>query len=199
MIAIVDYGMGNIFSIRNALEKVGADVKVTSKAEELGNSDGVVIPGVGSFGDAMKQLLPFEEKIGDSIEDGIPFLGICLGMQILFEKSQESKEPGFGIIPGEVIRLPNNVLVPQMGWNEIEIKKGIDLLDGIENGDFFYFVHSYHCVPENREMIIAITEYGTEVVAVINRDNIYAVQFHPEKSGKKGLLILKNFLRSTRC
>ena len=199
MIAIVDYGMGNIFSIRNALEKVGADVKVTSKAEELRNSDGVVIPGVGSFGDAMKQLLPFEEKIGDSIEDGIPFLGICLGMQILFEKSQESKEPGFGIIPGEVIRLPNNVLVPQMGWNEIEIKKGIDLLDGIENGDFFYFVHSYHCVPENREMIIAITEYGTEVVAVINRDNIYAVQFHPEKSGKKGLLILKNFLRSTRC
>ena len=199
MIAIIDYGMGNIFSIRNALEKVGADVMVISRAEEIDNADGIIIPGVGSFGDAMKQLLPFEKKIRDSIDEEIPFLGICLGMQILFEKSQESKEPGFGIIPGEVIRLPDNVLVPQMGWNEIEIKKDVDLLDGIDSGDFFYFVHSYHCIPRDKERIVATTEYGREVVAVIAHDNLYATQFHPEKSGKKGLLILKNFLRSPRC
>jgi len=199
MIAVIDYGMGNIFSIRNALEKVGAEVKIITQPKELDNADGIIIPGVGSFGNAMEQLLPCEEKITSAIEDGIPFLGICLGIQILFERSQESPESGFGIIKGEVIRLPDNVLVPQMGWNELNIKKAAGILEGIENGDFFYFVHSYHCVPEDKNGVIATTEYGTEVVAVINQDNIYAVQFHPEKSGEKGLLLLKNFLMNIKC
>ncbi len=199
MIAIIDYGMGNIFSIRNALEKVGAEVKIIAQPKELNNADGIVIPGVGSFGEGMKQLLPFEEKITSAIKDGIPFLGICLGIQILFERSQESPESGFGIIKGEVIRLPDNVLVPQMGWNELNIKRDTDILEGIEDGDFFYFVHSYHCVPKDKKRVTATTEYGTEVVSVIEKDNIYAVQFHPEKSGEKGLLILKNFLRDVKC
>lgn len=199
MIAVVDYGMGNIFSIRNALEKVGAEVKVITQPEELDNADGMVIPGVGSFGEAMKQLLPFEEKITGAIEAGTPFLGICLGMQILFERSEESPESGFGIIKGEVVRLPDNVLIPQMGWNEIKIRGNTELLGGIEDGDFFYFVHSYHCVPENQERVMATTEHGGEVVAVIAYGNVGAVQFHPEKSGDKGLLLLKNFLESVRC
>lgn len=199
MIAIIDYGMGNIFSIRNALEKIGAEVKVITQPEELDNADGIVIPGVGSFGDGMRYLLPFEEKIKNSIKEEIPFLGICLGMQILFEKSQESTENGFGIIQGEVIRLPDNVIVPQIGWNELDIKRSIALLEGIENGDFFYFVHSYHCVPKDKKRVIATTEYGTEVAAVIAHDNLYAVQFHPEKSGEKGLLLLKNFLDIIKC
>jgi len=139
------------------------------------------------------------EKITSAIEDGVPFLGICLGIQILFERSQESPESGFGIIKGEVIRLPDNVLVPQMGWNELNIKRDTDIVRGIEDGDFFYFVHSYHCVPKDKKIVIATTEYGTEVVSVIERDNICAVQFHPEKSGVKGLLLLKNFLRGIKC
>lgn len=199
MIAIIDYGMGNIFSIRNALLKAGADVEVLTKPERLDSADGIVIPGVGSFGEGMKQLTPYGEGIIGSIESGIPFLGICLGMQVLFGKSQESPERGFGLFKGEVIRLPDNVLVPQMGWNELEIKKGIGLLEGIVDGDFLYFVHSYHCVPEDKEIVAATVEYGVEVACVINRDNIYAVQFHPEKSGEKGLLLLKNFLDTVKC
>ena len=199
MIAVIDYGMGNIFSIRNALEKVGADVRIIAQPEELNDADGIVIPGVGSFGEAMKQLLPFQEKITSAIETGLPFLGICLGMQILFERSQESPESGFGIIEGEVIRLPDNVLAPQMGWNELNIKRDTDIVKGIEDGDFFYFVHSYHCIPKDKKIVVATTEYGTEVVSIIERDNICAVQFHPEKSGGKGLLLLKNFLESIKC
>lgn len=199
MIAVVDYGMGNIFSIRNALEKVGAEVKVVTQPRELEGADGIVIPGVGSFGEAMKQLLPFKEEITGAVEGGIPFLGICLGMQVLFERSEESPESGFGLIKGEVVRLPDNVLVPQMGWNEIKITGNTELLEGIEDGDFFYFVHSYHCAPEDHRGVMATTEHGTEVVAVIAYGDVGAVQFHPEKSGEKGLLLLKNFLGSVRC
>lgn len=199
MIAVVDYGMGNIFSIKNALGKVGAKVRVISRPDEISDADGVVIPGVGSFGEAMKQLLPYREKIMDAVEAGTPFLGICLGMQVLFERSQENPVNGFAVIKGEVIRLPDNVLVPQMGWNELHIKKDISLLEGIKEGDFFYFVHSYHCVPRDKEGVVATTKHGTEVVAVIARDNMYAVQFHPEKSGVKGLLLLKNFVGDVKC
>ena len=202
MIAIIDYQMGNIFSIKNALERVGADVKVITIPEELDNADGIVIPGVGSFGEAMKHILPFKEKIKGAIDSGIPFLGICLGMQVLFERSQESPKDGLGIINGEVIRLPDNVLVPQMGWNELNLGgsgRDTHLLEGIENGDFFYFVHSYYCVPKELGVIAATTEHGTDIASVITKDNIYAVQFHPEKSGEKGLHILKNFLNIIKC
>ncbi len=199
MIAIIDYGMGNIYSIRNALENIGSKTKVVTKPHDLKDADAIIIPGVGSFDNTMKGLQPFEEKITNLIEEGILFLGICMGMQALFNKSEEGIGSGFGIIPGKVIRLPDNVLVPQMGWNEIRIRKETMLLEGIENKDFFYFVHSYHCVPENRDVIAATTEHGIDIVSAITRDNISAVQFHPEKSGEKGLRILKNFIGCIKC
>jgi glutamine amidotransferase len=199
MICLMDYGRGNIYSIRNALENVGAKVKLAQNPDELDDADAIVIPGVGSFGDAMEQLIPFKERIQDSITEGIPFLGICLGMQILFEKSEESREKGFRLIKGDVVRLPDNVLVPQMGWNGLDIRRDTEILEGIEDGDFFYFVHSYHCIPGDGKIVVATTEYGTEVVSVIDKDNVHAVQFHPEKSGVKGLMLLKNFLGSVKC
>ena len=126
-------------------------------------------------------------------------LGICVGMQVLFERSEESPEEGLGWISGDVIRLPNSVLVPQMGWNTLSIKKEVEILEGIGEEDFFYFVHSYHCVPKDRSVLAATTDYGLELAAAVSRDNLFAVQFHPEKSGEKGLLLLENFVRLTRC
>ena len=126
-------------------------------------------------------------------------LGICVGMQLLFEKSEESPDKGLGWVDGQVIRLPDTVLIPQMGWNELSIKMDVEILDGIDEGDRFYFVHSYHCVPKDSSVIAATTDYEMEITAAISRDNLFAVQFHPEKSGPKGLSILENFVRLTRC
>jgi glutamine amidotransferase len=191
MIAIIDYGMGNLFSIYKALRKVGGDSFIISNSSELKDVDGVVIPGVGSFGDGMHNLRPFSEKVLDL---SVPILGICLGMQVFFKESEEGMEKGLGMIEGRVIRLPSSVRIPQMGWNSLEIKKRTELLHGIEDGDFFYFAHSYHCVPSENGEIVAITKHGTDIAAVVEKDNIYAVQFHPEKSGGKGLKILRNFV-----
>jgi glutamine amidotransferase len=200
MIAIVDYGMGNLFSIYNALVKVEAAPKIVHEPSELAMAKGVVVPGVGAFGKCMERLSKFESALLEVLTDGTPILGICIGMQVLFEKSQESPgAKGMGWIPGEVIKLPESVTVPQMGWNSLSIKQSTDLLDGIVDGDLFYFVHSYHCIPENRSVISATTDYGTEMTAMISKDNLSATQFHPEKSGHKGLKILENFLRSTKC
>ncbi len=199
MIAVIDYGMGNLRSIHNALVKVGGNPVIVSDKRDLSDADGVVIPGVGAFGDAMHNLMPFADKLFDLIDSGIPLLGICIGMQLLFEWSEESDCAGFGLLKGDVVRLPEGVKVPQMGWNELTVQSDTDLLTGIDDGDFFYFVHSYYCVPRDQQIIVATTDYGVDMAAVVEKDNIHAVQFHPEKSSRKGLLILKNFVRMVKC
>ncbi len=199
MIAIIDYGMGNLRSIYNALMKVNGDPVIVSDSAKLSGADAVVIPGVGSFGDGMNNLKPFADELFELIHDGIPMLGICIGMHVLFDWGEESNCAGFGLIKGDVIRLPQGVRVPQMGWNELQIRCDSDLLSGINDGDFFYFVHSYYCVPANKQTITATTDYGVDLAAVVEKDNIHAVQFHPEKSSTKGLIILKNFVEMTRC
>ncbi len=203
MIAIIDYGMGNLRSIHNALAKVDGNPVIVSDSKSLSDADAdaVVIPGVGSFGDAMRNLDPFSDGLFDLVDSGTPLLGICIGMQVLFDKSEESDAAGFGILAGDVIRLPGGVKIPQMGWNELTIRqdnRDSDLLAGINDGDFFYFVHSYYCVPEDERVITATTDYGVDMAAVVEKDNIHAVQFHPEKSSKKGLLILKNFVEMVK-
>ncbi|NIA11701.1 MAG: imidazole glycerol phosphate synthase subunit HisH [Nitrospiraceae bacterium] len=199
MIAVIDYGMGNLRSIHNALMKVEGKPVIVSDKRDLSDADGVVIPGVGAFGDAMHNLMPFADKLFDLIDSGIPLLGICIGMQLLFEWSEENDCAGFGLLKGDVVRLPEGVKVPQMGWNELTIQSDTDLLAGINDGDFFYFVHSYYCVPRDQQIIVATTDYGVDMAAVVEKDNIHAVQFHPEKSSKKGLLILKNFVEMVKC
>ncbi|HDN65937.1 MAG TPA: imidazole glycerol phosphate synthase subunit HisH [Methanosarcinales archaeon] len=204
MIAIIDYGMGNLRSIHNALDKVGGNPVIVSDNNALlkADADAVVIPGVGSFGDAMRNLIPFSDRLFDLADSGTPLLGICIGMQVLFDRSEESDAAGFGILAGDVTRLPDGVKIPQMGWNELTIHRNnrdSDMLAGINDGDFFYFVHSYYCVPEDKRVIAATTDYGVDMAAVVEKDNIHAVQFHPEKSSKKGLLILKNFVEMIKC
>lgn len=204
MIAVIDYGMGNLRSIHNALAKVGGNPVIISDSKSLSDADAdaVVIPGVGSFGDAMRNLTPFSDRLFDLVDSGTPLLGICIGMQVLFERSEESDAAGFGLLAGDVIRLPDGVKIPQMGWNELTIHRNnrdTDLLAGIDDGDFFYFVHSYYCVPEDERVIVATTDYGVDMAAVVEKNNIHAVQFHPEKSSKKGLLILKNFVEMVKC
>jgi glutamine amidotransferase len=200
MITIVDYGMGNLFSIYNALVHVKAGPQIISEPEGLKGADGIVVPGVGAFGRCMDRLSRFEGALSRALEDGTPMLGICVGLQVLFDESEENPGVrGFGWIRGRVVRLPDGVMIPQMGWNSLSIKRHVEMLDGISDGDMFYFVHSYHARPEDRSVIAATTEHGVDVTAALERGNLFATQFHPEKSGTKGLKILENFVRSTRC
>ena len=205
MIAIVDYGMGNLRSVHKALERVGLEARVTSDPREVANASQVVLPGVGAFKDCMRNLEEFRllEPIIMSIEAGKPFLGICLGLQLLFEESDEfGLHRGMGVLPGRVTRFPAGIQdpetnqpypIPHMGWNTVEIKKETPLFAGIENNSFFYFVHSYYPIPQDPGDIIAVTPYGIEFACAVQRGNIYAVQFHPEKSQENGLQLLRNF------
>jgi glutamine amidotransferase len=200
MIAIVDYGMGNLFSIYNALTRMNASAEIVQKPEGILGADGIVVPGVGAFGKCMERLSRFELALSEELKKGTPILGICIGLQVLFQKSEESPgAKGLGWIEGDVIRLPDGIMIPQMGWNRISIKRHVDILDGLDDGDMFYFVHSYHCVPKEKSVIVATTDHGIEVIAMISKDNLSATQFHPEKSGIKGLRLLENFVRTTRC
>lgn len=199
-IAIVDYGMGNLFSIYNALDYVGGNPRFARNPQDLKEADGIVVPGVGAFGSCMSQLSRFKESLLEHFQDGVPMLGICVGMQVLFDESEESPgAAGLGWISGKVVRLPDGVMIPQMGWNSLTIKRPVEILDGISDGDMFYFVHSYYGLPEDSSVIAATTDHGVEVTAAVTKDNLFATQFHPEKSGPKGLQILKNFVRATQC
>ncbi|MCJ7443986.1 MAG: imidazole glycerol phosphate synthase subunit HisH [Methanotrichaceae archaeon] len=200
MIAVIDYGMGNLFSIYNALVRVNASPEIVHEPDRIIGASGIVIPGVGAFGKCMEKLSRFEVALFDEFRNGTPILGICIGQQVLFQRSQESPgAKGLGWIAGEVVKLPEGVMIPQMGWNSLCIKRHAEILEGLADGDMFYFVHSYHCVPEDKSIIVATAEHGVEVAAAISKDNLSATQFHPEKSGKKGLKLLDNFVRSTRC
>jgi len=199
-IAIVDYGMGNLFSIYNALDYVGGSPKIIREPNELAGVGGIVVPGVGAFGQCMDRLTRFESALNSARECGIPIFAICIGLQVLFEESEESPAArGLGWIMGRVVKLPLSVMIPQMGWNSLSIKRPAEMLQGIEEGDMFYFVHSYYAKPVDKSLIVATTEHGVDVTAAIARDNLFATQFHPEKSGAKGLRILENFVRSIRC
>lgn len=199
MIAIIDYGMGNLYSVEKALTKLGASVIVTSKPEKIAQADKIVLPGVGAFGDCMKNLIRYSlvEVIHKVIEQGKPFLGICLGLQMLFEGSEEDPGvPGLGVFPGMVRKITAPQLkIPHMGWNSLTFPNPSPLFQNLAEQSYVYFVHSYHAVPEHSSLITAVTDYGGPVTAAIGRGNVQAVQFHPEKSSSIGMKILDNFIR----
>lgn len=200
MINIIDYGSGNLKSIRNGFQHVGVDAKITSDISDLRKADAIILPGVGAFGTAMDNLRKYEEIINQHIEDNKPFLGVCLGLQVLFTESEESPGiKGLDIFPGKVVRFPkimrkDSLKIPHMGWNNLHIKQKSMILDGIGN-EYMYFVHSYYVEPDDDKIIMATVDYGVEVPAVVAKDNVFATQFHPEKSGVIGLEILKNFVK----
>jgi imidazole glycerol-phosphate synthase subunit HisH len=199
MITIIDYGSGNLKSIKNGFKKINADAIVSSSLKDINDAEVLVLPGVGAFGTAMKNLNKYEDSINNHINSNKPFLGICLGLQLLFTSSEETPDiSGLDIFKGEVLHFPeylksNGLKIPQMGWNQLEIKNKCPVLDGMGD-DFMYFVHSYYVNPDNKDIIAATVNYGIDVPAVICSKNIFATQFHPEKSGEKGLKILKNFV-----
>ena len=196
-VAIFDYGAGNLFSLKAALERNGAqNVIIIHDMNSLDKFDGLVLPGVGNFDPAVKSIEPYKDIFIKSIEDFMPILGICLGMEMLFNHSEEGTRDGLKILDGKVIILPKKkVKVPHMGWNNLEIiKKETKLLQGIKDGSWAYFVHSYLIVPENESIVSATSQYGVNVPAIIEEGNLYGTQFHPEKSGKLGAIIMKNFL-----
>lgn len=197
MIAIIDYGMGNLHSVSKAVERLGYEAVVTGDAEQILAAEGAILPGVGAFGDAMEQLR--ESGLNDVVlryaESGKPLLGICLGMQLLFASSEEhGNHEGLGLLPGSVVRFRGDYKVPHMGWNKLSYKQSASpIFEGIEEGHV-YFVHSYHAKPERESDLLAVTDYYQPVTAIVGRDNVYGMQFHPEKSGDIGMQLLKNFL-----
>ncbi|HBC89396.1 MAG TPA: imidazole glycerol phosphate synthase subunit HisH [Lentisphaeria bacterium] len=199
MIAIINYGMGNLSSVFKALKKLGAEAVISEDAKAISKAEAVILPGVGNFGDGMKHLQStgLDKSVKDSISEGKPFLGICLGMQLLMEESEEAPgTPGLGIFKGKVVRFKKSSLkVPHMGWNDLTIKRKNPNLKGIKDGTFFYFVHSYYVKPEDPDISIATCNYGVDFTACMGKANIFSTQFHPEKSQDAGLMILENWIR----
>ena len=193
MITIIDYKSGNLKSISNGFKKIGADFQITDDKETIANSDYLVLPGVGAFGSAMENLEPFKDVIFEHVNDDKPFLGVCLGQQVLMSSSEESPGvKGLDLFKGHVEKLPEGVKIPHMGWNRLNVTNNSPILEGID-GEYFYFVHSYHVIPDDDEIIAGTCEYGSSVVASLSQNNLFSTQFHPEKSSKAGLKILKNF------
>ena len=198
MIAIIDYGMGNLRSVYRGFLKAGVQAAVVENPDLLDSADGVVLPGVGAFADAMVNLKAagMVGAIQRAVAAGKPLLGICLGQQLLFEASEEwGYHNGLGIFPGQVRRLPEGLKVPHMGWNQIEIIRSDPLLAGIPDLSSFYFVHSYAVDPSNKDIILTMTEYGIRFASIVGKGKVYGIQFHPEKSSTLGLKILENFGR----
>ena len=202
MIAIIDYGMGNLRSVQKAFEKNGAEARITSSTRDIDRAEKIVLPGVGAFGGAMEELKRrgLVDVIREKIRDGVPYLGLCLGLQLLFDASEEceGKEmaEGLGILPGVVRRFRGKLKVPHMGWNSLRFrKKNCPLFKGIESGENFYFVHSYYGVPKDPSWTAAVTPYGVEFCSAVWKDNIFATQFHPEKSQAEGLKVIRNFIK----
>ena len=199
MIAIIDYDAGNLKSVEKALQFLGQECVITRAFHEIKKADKVILPGVGSFGDAMSQLKKFEldKVIHEVAAEQKPFLGICLGLQLLFEGSDESRGvSGLGILPGEIVAIPSSpgLKIPHMGWNSLKIDPNSRLFKGIPDGSYVYFVHSYYLKAGSEDIVAATTEYGTHIHAAVEKGNLYACQFHPEKSSQTGLKILENFI-----
>lgn len=199
MVSIIDYGAGNLMSVKKALDFIGAESEITADKDKIKNASHVILPGVGSFGDAMASMA--ERGLVDTVREaalsGKPFLGICLGLQLLFAESDESPAvPGLGVLDGKISLIPKNdgLKVPHMGWNSVEIKQNSGIFKGIPNGSYFYFVHSFYLNGANADEVAGTTQYGTEIQCAVEKGNLCATQFHPEKSGEIGLMLLKNFL-----
>jgi glutamine amidotransferase len=193
MVTIINYGSGNLKSIANGFLKIDVNPKITNNREEIANADFLILPGVGSFGNAMKNVEVFKDLILEHINDDKPFLGICLGMQVLFSCSDESPGvKGLNVFKGNVKKLQGDFKVPHMGWNNLKISKNSKILNDL-NGKYFYFVHSFHGVPDE-DIISSTTNYNMDITASLENNNTFATQFHPEKSGHFGLKILKNFV-----
>ena len=218
MIAVVNYGLGNLRSVSKAIESLGAKVKVTGNPKEIAKAEAIVLPGVGAFHQGMKNIkqLGLSEALIDIINQGKPFLGICLGLQLLFTESEEHGiHKGLDIIKGRVIKFTKVSKIPHMGWNQVKIKNlptksgrlhsglmvrrvepsKVKIFEGIPQNSYFYFVHSYYVQPRDKDIIVGTTKYGVEFTSVIHKDNVWGVQFHPEKSSDAGLKILKNFIQ----
>lgn len=199
-IAIFDYGAGNLFSLKSALERNGAEsVEIIYDLGELDRFDGLVLPGVGNFDPAIRSIQKSANNLEKAIDGGMPVLGICLGMEMLFNRSEEGSLDGLKILDGDVIMLPKKkVKIPHMGWNNLAIKGKSKLLKGVPDGSWVYFVHSYRAAPKSRKLVVAASDYGVSVPAVIEKDNLIGVQFHPEKSGDVGAVMIKNFIDMCR-
>lgn len=198
MIAIIDYGSGNLHSVQKAVAFAGAEINVTDNADDILQADKIIIPGVGAFADCMNglEIRNLVEVVKDAASRNILILGICVGMQLLFEESEEKGlHRGLGLMPGRVVFFTQTTIkVPQIGWNQVEIAKPSPLMDGIQNGDYFYFNHSYYCAPTEMSDALTITDYGLRYASSVARGNIFGVQFHPEKSQTIGLRLLRNFV-----
>jgi glutamine amidotransferase len=200
VLAVIDYGAGNLRSVLHALNHLGAEsIRVVRTPHDLRGATKIILPGVGAFGAGMQKLREQDlvQPIRDAVYTGVPYLGICLGMQFLFESSDEMGEhEGLGLLPGTVARFPENLglKVPHMGWNQICPQRSSPLLYGIDQNSYAYFVHSYYCAPANQDDVLLTVDYGIPFTAAVQRDNIYGVQFHPEKSQRTGLQLLTNFL-----
>ena len=195
-VAIFDYGAGNIFSLKTSLEKNGATVDIITSFDQAKDFSGVLLPGVGNFDPAIRSIRDYSAmKFKDFVQDKIPVLGICLGMEMFFGKSEEGKEKGLDVLDGEVVLLPENMKIPHMGWNNLQIKRESKILEGVEDGSWVYFVHSYRVKPSDEQIIVANADYGISIPAVVENGIYFGTQFHPEKSGKVGSLMIRNFLR----
>lgn len=198
-IAIVDYGAGNLMSVHNTLDYLGYENKIAASADVIENAAGVILPGVGAFPDAMAALehSGLTEAVLKAAKEK-PFLGICLGMQMLFEKSDEVRPcKGLGLLPGRIERIETSLKLPQIGWNALDILRSNAMTEGLENGSYVYFVHSFMAKPSDENDLAAVTDYGTRVPAMVARGNLFGCQFHPEKSGEVGLVMLHNFAKLT--
>lgn len=198
MITIINYGLGNLHSVQKAVANVGGEAVVTDDDQEIINAEKVILPGVGAFADGMKGLESrgLVSVLQEVAAQGKPLLGICLGMQLLFEESEEQgRYQGLGLLAGKVVQFKHpGVKVPQIGWNQVQVSKSSNLMDGIQDGDYFYFNHGYYCIPADADDVLTMTEYGVSFASSVERELIIGVQFHPEKSQQRGLQVLKNFV-----
>jgi len=197
MIAIIDYNVGNLHNLKNALDYQNVPNAIVTTAEEVARAERIILPSVGAFWPAMEHLKKagLEQVVRDKVRAGVPFLGVCVGMQLLFDEGEEDGiHPGLGFVPGRVVRFSASGLkVPQIGWNQVQLQRNDPLLEGIPDGSYFYFVHSYHARLDRAQDALGITEYGEEFPAIVRRGNVWGAQFHPEKSQDAGLRLLKNF------
>lgn len=200
MVAIIDYGAGNLSSVKKALDYFGAESEITQDRDKILSASHVILPGVGSFGDAMNSMQErgLVETVKEAALSGKPFLGICLGLQLLFEESDESPDiKGLGLLKGRIVTIPKDkgLKVPHMGWNSVELKQRNGIFDGIDDESYFYFVHSYYLKDADVDVVAGVTHYGVEIQCAVQKGNLSATQFHPEKSSKAGLKLLENFLK----